>query len=612
MLKGHQSTTNNYLIKQLPTATAFINKKFEVVHASDKWMTEHNLEPGDVFGKRIDTLFTKLSDQWESTLQECLTGKVDEICVDDTTTDSYFEWYCNPWFDEKENIIGLVIRTEDVTKQKQQERNFAKLESIVKITSQVAKIGTWEYDVIEDKVHWCGITHKIHEVPEDFKPTIDSAVDFYKDGYSKNTIAMVVHEAITNGKPWSEKLQLITAKGNEIWVQASGMPVFEEGKLMALTGTFQDIDHRVRSEAKTRENERLLRTLVDNLPLNIYVKDSESRKILINKAECNYLGIKDPKKVLGKSNDDLYDPDIAEILNKEDVAVMETLRSIIAKETNIRTKEGKTTTFLVSKIPLLDEQGKAYGLIGISHDISDLKRKEEELRNLINVTSRQNKKLVDFAHIVSHNLRSHTANFSMLLELLVNEGDESEKKKIIAMLTDASDNLLETLENLNQVVDINANINQKKKLINLNAVICDIEKNLSPFLLNNNATLVNRVSNEIEINVVASYIDSILMNFIINAVKYKNPEVNPIVILSAKREGGYTILSIADNGLGINLEKYGDKLFGMYKTFHNHTEARGIGLYITKNQIDAMNGKIEVTSEVGKGTTFNIYFNEGN
>jgi len=612
MLKGHQSTTNNYLIKQLPTATAFINKKFEVVHASDKWMTEHNLEPGDVFGKRIDTLFTKLSDQWESTLQECLTGKVDEICVDDTTTDSYFEWYCNPWFDEKENIVGLVIRTEDVTKQKQQERNFAKLESIVKITSQVAKIGTWEYDVIEDKVHWCGITHKIHEVPEDFKPTIDSAVDFYKDGYSKNTIAMVVHEAITNGKPWSEKLQLITAKGNEIWVQASGMPVFEEGKLMALTGTFQDIDHRVRSEAKTRENERLLRTLVDNLPLNIYVKDSESRKILINKAECNYLGIKDPKKVLGKSNDDLYDPDIAEILNKEDVAVMETLRSIIAKETNIRTKEGKTTTFLVSKIPLLDEQGKAYGLIGISHDISDLKRKEEELRNLINVTSRQNKKLVDFAHIVSHNLRSHTANFSMLLELLVNEGDESEKKKIIAMLTDASDNLLETLENLNQVVDINANINQKKKLINLNAVICDIEKNLSPFLLNNNATLVNRVSNEIEINVVASYIDSILMNFIINAVKYKNPEVNPIVILSAKREGGYTILSIADNGLGINLEKYGDKLFGMYKTFHNHTEARGIGLYITKNQIDAMNGKIEVTSEVGKGTTFNIYFNEGN
>jgi signal transduction histidine kinase len=71
-------------------------------------------------------------------------------------------------------------------------------------------------------------------------------------------------------------------------------------------------------------------------------------------------------------------------------------------------------------------------------------------------------------------------------------------------------------------------------------------------------------------------------------------------------------LSIADNGLGIDLKKYGSKLFGMYKTFHTNTDARGIGLYITKNQVEAMNGKIITTSEVGKGTTFNIHFNEKN
>ena len=82
--------------------------------------------------------------------------------------------------------------------------------------------------------------------------------------------------------------------------------------------------------------------------------------------------------------------------------------------------------------------------------------------------------------------------------------------------------------------------------------------------------------------------------------------------MSTTQIEGNTVLSIADNGLGIDLKKYGDKLFGMYKTFHNHCEARGIGLYITKNQIDAMNGKVEVLSEVGKGTTFNIYFNERN
>ena len=170
---------------------------------------------------------------------------------------------------------------------------------------------------------------------------------------------MLVHEAIEKGTSWSEKLQLITAKGKTIWVQAACMPIFKNDELISLTGTIQNIDDQIRSEAKTKENERLLRTLVDNLPLNIYIKDSESRKILVNKTECDYLGITDPSEILGKNNNDLYDPDIAEILNKEDVAVMETLRPIIAKETEIRTKQGKVTTFLITKIPLVDGKGKS-------------------------------------------------------------------------------------------------------------------------------------------------------------------------------------------------------------------------------------------------------------
>ena len=81
---------------------------------------------------------------------------------------------------------------------------------------------------------------------------------------------------------------------------------------------------------------------------------------------------------------------------------------------------------------------------------------------------------------------------------------------------------------------------------------------------------------------------------------------------STTAEGNYIVLHIEDNGVGIDLDKYGDKLFGMYKTFHNNKDAKGIGLYITKNQIEAMNGKIKVDSKVGEGTTFKIYFNEKN
>ena len=78
------------------------------------------------------------------------------------------------------------------------------------------------------------------------------------------------------------------------------------------------------------------------------------------------------------------------------------------------------------------------------------------------------------------------------------------------------------------------------------------------------------------------------------------------------KEKKYTVLSISDNGLGIDLEKYGDKFFGMYKTFRDNPDSKGIGLYITKNQIEAMDGKVTVTSKVDVGTTFKIYFNDKN
>ena len=123
---------------------------------------------------------------------------------------------------------------------------------------------------------------------------------------------------------------------------------------------------------------------------------------------------------------------------------------------------------------------------------------------------------------------------------------------------------------------------------------------------------MNLVPEDIQRPVVPAYLDSILMNFITNAVKYRHPERAPKVLLSVERLDGYAILSITDNGLGINLDKYGEKLFGMYKTFHDNAEARGIGLYITKNQIEAMNGKVDVSSEEGIGTTFYIYFSEEN
>ncbi|WP_425237966.1 PAS domain-containing protein [Ulvibacterium sp.] len=614
MLKGSQTLSSNYLIKQLPKATVFVDKRLQIVHASDSWITHFNFSNDTVLGKNISELFGEISKDWKTVLKDCLKGKSSEVGIerflDNENDEKWFEWSNIPWYDENENIVGVIIQTDDVTEKVHNELKLKKLEVLLREKSDIAKIGSWEYDMLKDEITWSDMTKAIHEVPKDYIPTIEKGINFYKQGYCRNTISMAVNKAIESGTSWNEKLQIITAKGNEKWVIAAGKPVFKNEKLIGLIGTFQDVNDQVLSEIKTKENEHLLKTLIDHLPLNVFIKDKESRKVLVNRAECDYLDVSGPEEVLGKTDYDFYDEETANITREDDLHVMNSRTPILGEERGSIKKNGDAITFLTSKIPLIGDDGTAYGLVGISMDITNLKQKEEELRDLINVTSLQNKKLVNFAHIVSHNLRSHTANFSMLLDFLIHEKSEEEKKNIIGMLIDASDNLLETLENLNEVVAISTNTNLEKKPINLNEKIKVVQQNLAAFLLNNNAKIVNSVSDDVYIKAVPAYIESILMNFITNGIKYKDPERNPIINLSATSNNGYTILSIADNGMGIDLKKYGDKLFGMYKTFHDKKDSRGIGLYITKNQIEAMNGKVIACSEVGKGTTFNIYFNE--
>ena len=616
MLKGTQTGANNYLVKQLPIATAFLNRKLEVVHASDKWIEYFNFPDRDVFGKKIFTLFKGDHKNWQKVLNDCLKGKTvvngKERFLDTEQKDRWFEWSNVPWYDERENVIGVIIQTEDVTEKVNDELNLEQQHLLFNEKSEIANIGSWNLDFINQELSWSDSTKRIHELPLDFEPNMETAIDFYKQGHSRNTISMAVERAMTEGVAFRERLQLVTAKGNEKWVIASGKPIFKNDIFLGLLGTLQDINEEVLADIKIKENEQLLKTLIDNLPLNVFIKDLDSKKVLVNKSECDYLGVKNAKELLGKNDFDLYDKEMAQISRDEDLKVINSLTPILGKETISVKKDGSVTTFLTSKIPLVGDDGSANGLIGISLDISQLKQKEEELKDLINVTSIQNKKLINFAHIVSHNLRSHSANFSMLLDFLVNEQNGNERENLTKMLVEASDNLLETLENLNEVVAINTNTNLDKKPTVLNETLAKVESNLAAFLKNNNAKVVNKIADDVVINVIPAYLESILMNFITNGVKYKEPSRNPVITLTAAKTGKYTVVSIRDNGMGIDLKKYGDKLFGMYKTFHNHKDARGIGLYITKNQIEAMNGKVETKSKVGVGTTFNIYFNDEN
>jgi PAS domain S-box-containing protein len=246
-------------------------------------------------------------------------------------------------------------------------------------------------------------------------------------------------------------------------------------------------------------------------------------------------------------------------------------------------------------------------MLGTETDITFRKQIELEQKNAVELISGQNERLINFAHIISHDLRSHAGNFQMLLDLLMQEKEEKEKDVMIDLLKQNANNLSDTITNLNEVVNIQLNGHQQLKPLNLveqiNQTIISLKKNIEK----EQASISVYVDPTVTVYYNQDYLASILFNFLSNAIKYKHPARKPeISVLTTIYEDGI-ILEIKDNGLGIDLERYGKKLFGMYKTFHRHKDARGIGLFITKNKVDSMGGKIEVNSEVGMGTTFKIY-----
>ncbi len=606
-MKAVERVDQFYLLKQLPKATALLCKEGVLLDASCSWLEIFGLPPINKKQKtQIFSLLTEVENLSEK-LQEGKSFNLQHKLTRNNET-RHLKSYFAPWFDEKENVIGTIVQTDDITSEIEKEEELNWLKNILETKVAVSKTGWWEYEIDTEKLTWCKETKRIHQVPDCYEPTAIEAIEFFKPGYSQNKVSMLFHKAMANHQSYDIKLTIVTLNGEERWVRITGKPFIKDGRVVKIFGTIKDIHNQELAEQRVKEHQQLLTTLVDSLPLNVYVKDLESRKILVNKGECTYLR-KRPEELIGKTDFDLYDREVAQISREEDIQVMKHLTPIIGKEA-VSNLNGKTTHFLTSKIPYFDLQGKVCGLIGMSLDISSMKKKQEELCGLIKITSMQNQKLISFAHIVSHNLRSHSANFSMLLGFLNSEKDPQERKRIIDMLTQASDNLLETLGNLNQVVDVNTKTSETKKSLNLRKNITGVLHNLSAFLENNHTQIINNVGDNMEVKCVPAYLDSIILNLVSNAVKYKSPDRPPLITINAMKSKKGILLSISDNGLGIDLDKYGDKIFGMYKTFHNREDAKGFGLYLIKNQIEAMGGSITVQSEVDKGTTFNVYFNE--
>ena len=324
------------------------------------------------------------------------------------------------------------------------------------------------------------------------------------------------------------------------------------------------------------------------------------------------------KQLLGWTDEELQTSNIRDLIHPEDLgdtkfaenAIQES-GTLVGFENRFRCKDGSYKWLFWSATA--DNTNQM--LYASAIDISERKKSEEELlRSKQNLEAlalnlqEQNRSLDEFAHLISHNLRSPIGNIKALISLLDNNSSISEYQQIFDKLKKVSENLGETMNELMETIKVKKEANLDRVEVRFKDVFDKVVQSLEGELIHCEALITFDFSQASTVLYSKAYLESIFQNLLSNAIKYRSPDRQPTIHAATFSSGERVGLRVSDNGQGIDLERYGSKLFGLHKTFHEHKDARGVGLFLVKTQVDAMGGSIRAESEPGKGTTFIIQF----
>lgn len=475
---------NAVFIKEAPTAIAMFDTDMRYIAASNQWIKDYQLEGKRLVGQSHYAVSPQIGEDWKKIHRACLQGAVNKcdeaLMLREDGSRQWLAWDIRPWYKADNTIGGLIILTNDLTRQKDQQLEKERFESILDQTSMLTQIGAWEVNVATREVRWSKSILQMLETENNSASDIETAIALYAEGESRKQIQDAFATAMQHGGNFDLETELITQKRKRI-----------------------------------------------------------------------------PVRLIGHVE-----------------------------------KTGETIT----------------QLYGILQNLELIKQGERELKEVLALTTDQNKRLKNFAQIVSHNLRSHSGNLNSLLLLLLKRKPELDGTELMQHIVSASEQLVETVNNLSDIVVMNSKTSEHYVPVNLCESINKCALALQYLAEENGLRINNKVAADIHINAVPAYIESIFTNLITNAVKYKRSDTDAFIEFAAENCDPFVLVTVRDNGQGIDLEKSGNKLFGMYQTFHDNTDARGLGLFMSRNQLEAMGGRIEADSKPGEGTTFKLYF----
>lgn len=504
------------------------------------------------------------------------------------------------------SIKGIVINSRDVTDRKKLTEELVANTERLKTAQNIARLGYFEYDFNAADFFCSEEFYEIMGLESDNPNTFDLVtIENIVHPDDRDRVKNIIRQAFIELADFNSEFRIITNEGLKKVILAIGAAVKNKvGKPEKFRVTMQDITDSKMAVMALQTLESRFKSLFENSIDGIVLTHENGDIISANPSICEMLGYTQ-KQLISLNRVDLVD------INSPSVQNLYQVRDQTGRysgEVMIRHREGHYIPAEITSLNMKDAEGKNCSST-IIRDITEKKKIESEQKALTEELLRNNQDLQQFSFITSHNLRAPVANLISLMSLYNRQNPADDFNPVlIEKFEEATLQLNSTLNDLVNVLVIKSNNNIDRQTIRFSEIYKGVKLNIENLLLQQKGTIDADFSEVDEIECNKIHIESIFLNLVSNAIRYRSSARNPQIKIKSYKQDNWIVVSFEDNGLGMDLKRYGDRIFGLYQRFHVTREGKGLGLYMTKSQVSAMGGKIEVESEPEKGTIFKVFF----
>ncbi len=375
------------------------------------------------------------------------------------------------------------------------------------------------------------------------------------------------------------------------------------GNVIGTMATFKDITLMKIAEVELRKSLHDFEQIFSSITDVYFQTDLEGKVTIISPSVYKFSGFK-VKEVIGNYDWSFFEDkeQYVEILRALDT------KTQISQKINLISAKSEVKTVILSVKQIFNVDGLPIGRQGSLHDITFSEILQNERRLLVDDLNEKVNKLMQYNYIISHNLRSPIANILGLTKVL-KENNLSDKLKMesIEHLWKMANSSNQIILDLNKILAINKSLSTEKEETDFVEILHLVSNVLENEIAESKAVITTSLDKDAKlIYTVKSFLESVIFNLISNSIKYKRKDVCPEINISTSVINNMFNIKFTDNGIGFNMAKNSNDIFGLYKRFNTEKEGKGLGLHITKAHIEALGGTIKLESELGVGSTFII------